>query len=260
MFPMSKHIDYCLSQSDRSSRSDGIREKAKNKLCQLSCAKCHQSILNGQSDLPEVRNTSISASPCCDRTSRSDIIRERAKNKDCANRNRHVPSAIGSQQAQSCSRCRSTSIIVSPNPIGAAVQTVFAKRLKINCANCHVPSATNRFSMGNPIYPRSETHRSVPLPIAIGPAVRTLFAKKNKNKDCANRNRHVPSAIGSQQAQSYSRCRSTSIIVSPNPIGPVVQTVFAKRLKIKCANRHVPSATNRFSMGTVIFPRSNHID
>ena len=63
MFPMSKHIDYCLSQPDRSSRSDGIREKAKNKLCQLSCAKCHQSILNGQSDLPEVRNTSISASP-----------------------------------------------------------------------------------------------------------------------------------------------------------------------------------------------------
>ena len=68
-------------------------KRLKNKLCQLSCAKCHQSILNGQSDLPEVRNTSISASPCCDRTSRSDIIRERAKNKDCANCNRHVPSA-----------------------------------------------------------------------------------------------------------------------------------------------------------------------
>ena len=185
----------------------------------------------------------------------------KTKNKDCANRNRHVPSAIACQQAQSYSRCRSTSIIVSPNPIGAAVQTVFAKRLKINCANCHVPSATNRFSMGNPIYPRSETHRSVPLPVAIGPAVRTLFAKGLKI-------RIVPIAIGMcqvppiacQQAQSYSRCRSTSIIVSPNPIGPVVQTVFAKRLKIKCANRHVPSATNRFSMGTVIFPRSNHID
>ena len=157
---MSKHIDYCLSQSDRTSRSDGIREKAKNKLCQLSCAKCHQSILNGQSDLPEV-----------------------------------------------------------------------------------------------------ETYRSVPLPVAIGPAVRTLFAKGLKI-------RIVPIAIGMcqvppiacQQAQSYSRCRSTSIIVSPNPIGPFVQTVFAKRLKIKCANCHVPSATNRFSMGTVIFPRSNHID
>ena len=182
---------------------------------------------------------------------------------------RIVPIAIGMcqvppiacQQAQSCSRCRSTSIIVSPNPIGAAVQTVFARRLKINCANCHVPSATNRFSMGNPIFPRSETHRSVPLPVAIGPAVRTLFAKGLKI-------RIVPIAIGMcqvppiacQQAQSYSRCRSTSIIVSPNPIGPVVQTVFAKRLKIKCANRHVPSATNRFSMGTVIFPRSKHID
>ena len=160
IFPMSKHIDYCLSQSDRTSRSNGIREKAKNKLCQLSCAKCHQSILNGQSDLPEV-----------------------------------------------------------------------------------------------------ETHRSVPLHVAIGPVVRTLFAKGLKI-------RIVPIAIGMcqvppiacQQAQSYSRCRSTSTIVSPNPIGPVVQTVFAKRLKIKCANRHVPSATNRFSMGTVIFPRSNHVD
>ena len=160
IFPMSKHIYYCLSQSDRTSRSDGIRERAKNKLCQLSCAKCHQSILNGHRHLPEV-----------------------------------------------------------------------------------------------------ETHRSVPLPVAIGPAVRTLFAKGLKI-------RIVPIAIGicqvppiaCQQAQSYSRCRSTSIIVSPNPIGPVVQTVFAKRLKIKCANRHVPSATNRFSMGTVIFPRSNHID
>ena len=131
IFPMSKHIDYCLSQSDRTSRSNGIREKAKNKLCQLSCAKCHQSILNGQSDLPEV-----------------------------------------------------------------------------------------------------ETHRSVPLHVAIGPAVRTLFATGLKI-------RIVPIAIGMcqvpliacQQAQSYSRCRSTSIIVSPNPIGPVVQTVFAKRLK-----------------------------
>ena len=160
IFPMSKHIDYCLSQSDRTSRSDGIREKVKNKVCQSSCAKCHQSILNGHRHLPEV-----------------------------------------------------------------------------------------------------ETHRSVSLPVAIGPAVRTLFAKGLKI-------RIVPIAIGMcqvppiacQQAQSYSRCRSKSIIVSPNPIGPVVQTVFAKRLKIKCANRHVPSATNRVSMGTVIFPRSNHID
>ena len=54
IFPMPKHIDYCLSQSDRTSRSDGIREKAKNKVCQLSCAKCHQSIINGHCHLPEV--------------------------------------------------------------------------------------------------------------------------------------------------------------------------------------------------------------
>ena len=105
------------------------------------------------------RNTSISAPPYCDRTSRSDIIREKKKLKI-----RIVLIAIGMcqvppiacQQAQSYSRCRSTSIIVSPNPIGPAVQTVFAKGLKINCANCHVPSATNRFSMVTVIFPRSK--------------------------------------------------------------------------------------------------------
>ena len=168
---------------------------------------------------------------------------------------------IACQQAQSYSRCRSTSIIVSLNPIGPAVQTVFAKRLKIRCANRHVPSATNRFLMGTVIFPRSKHIDQCLSLLRSGPAVRTLFAKGLKI-------RIVPIAIGMcqvppiacQQAQSYSRCRSKSIIVSPNPIGPVVQTVFAKRLKIKCANRHVPSATNRVSMGTVIFPRSNHID
>ena len=56
IFPMSKHIDYCLSHSDRTSRSDGIREKAKNKVCQSSCAKCYQSILNGNPHLPEVES------------------------------------------------------------------------------------------------------------------------------------------------------------------------------------------------------------
>ena len=104
IFPMSKHIDYCLSQSDRTSRSDGIREKAENKVCQLSCAKCHQSIVNGHCHLPEVET------------------------------HRSVP---------------------LPVAIGPAVRTLFAKGLKIKCANRHVPSATNRFSMGTVIYPRS---------------------------------------------------------------------------------------------------------
>ena len=56
IFPMSKQIDYCPSQSDRTSRSDGIREKAKNKVCQSSCAKCHQSSLNGHRHIPEVES------------------------------------------------------------------------------------------------------------------------------------------------------------------------------------------------------------
>ena len=125
-----------------------------------------------------------------------------------------------------------------------------------------MPSANDRFLIRHHHLPDVETHRSVPLLIAIEPAVRTLFVKKKLKI------RIVPIAIGMcqvppiacQQAQSYSRCRSTSIIVSPNPIGPAVQTVFAKRLKINCANCHVPSATNRFSMGNPIFPRSKHID
>ena len=103
-----------------------------------------------------------------------------------------------------------------------------------DCANRHVSNANDRFLIRHHHLPEVETHRSVTLPVAIGPAVRTLFAKGLKI-------RIVPIAIGMcqvppiacQQAQSYSRCRSTSIIVSPNPIGPVVRTVFAKRLKIR---------------------------
>ena len=167
-----------------------------------------------------------------------------------------------SQQAPPFFRGLNTSISASPIPIGPAVRTLFAKKAKNeDCANRHVPMCHRSIPNRHHHLPEVETHRSVPLPIAIGLAVRTLFAKKLKIKI-------VPIAIGMcqvppiacQLAQSYSRCRSTSIIVSPNPIGPAVQTVFAKRIKIKCANRHVPSATNGFSMGTVIFPRSNHID
>ena len=56
IFPMSKHIDYCLSQSDRTSRSDGIREKAKNKVCQLSCAKCHNRLSMGTVIFPKSKH------------------------------------------------------------------------------------------------------------------------------------------------------------------------------------------------------------
>ena len=99
---------------------------------------------------------------------------------------------IACQQAQSYSRCRSTSIIVSPNPIGPAVQTVFAKRPKnklcqLSCAKCHQSILNGQYDL-----PEVETHRSVPLHVAIGPAVRTLFAKGLKI-------RIVPIAIGMRQ-------------------------------------------------------------
>ena len=148
---------------------------------------------------------------------------------------RIVPIAIGMcqvppiacQQAQSYSRYRSTSIIVSPNPIGPAVQTVFAKRPKnkvcqSSCAKCH-QSILN----GHRHLPEVETHRSVPLPVAIGAAVRTLFAKGLKI-------RIVPIAISmcqvppidSQEAPSSSRGGNTSISASPIPMGPAVRTLF----------------------------------
>ena len=113
ILPISKHIDYFLSQSDRTSRSDGIREKAKNKVCQSSCAKCHQSILNW---------------------------------------------------APSSARGRIASISASPIPIGPAVRTLFAKRLKIRsvpsaCAKCHRSILDRHRHL-----PVVETHRIVPLP------------------------------------------------------------------------------------------------
>ena len=56
IFPRSKHFDWGLSHSDRTScRSDVISEKAKNiGLCQLARAKCHRSILNWHRHLPGV--------------------------------------------------------------------------------------------------------------------------------------------------------------------------------------------------------------
>ena len=97
--------------------------------------------------------------------------------------------------------------------------------------------------------------------------------------------------IDSQWAPLYSRGRITSISASPIPIEPAVRTLFAKGLKIRIvpiaismcqvptidfqrhrhlpeaetrrlvplpfrSNRYVPSATDGFSIGTVIFPWS----
>ena len=101
-----------------------------------------------------------------------------------------VARARDSQQAPSSSWGRNTSISASPIPIGPAVRTLFAKKAKNeDCANRRVPSANDRLLIRHHHLPEVETHRSVPLPIAIGPAVRTLFAKKLKI-------RIVPIAIG----------------------------------------------------------------
>ena len=220
IFPMSKHIDYCLSQSDRTSRSDGIREKAKNKVCQLSCARCHQSILNGHRHLPEVETHRSVPLPVAIGPAVRTLFAKGLKISI-------LPIAIGMcqvppiacQQAQSYSRCRSTSIIVSPvpNPIGPVVQTVFAKRLKYkvcqsSCAKCH-QSILN----GHRHIPEVESHRLVPLPFRSNQPFGTLFAKGLKV-------RIVPIAISmcqvppidSQEAPSSSRGGNTSISASPH--------------------------------------------
>ena len=126
IFPMSKHIDYCLSQSDRTSRSDGIREKAKNKVCQSSCAKCHQSILNGHRHLPEVETHRSVSLPVAIGPAVRTLFAKGLKI-------RIVPIAISmcqvppidSQEAQSSSRGGNTSISASSIPIGPAVRTLF---------------------------------------------------------------------------------------------------------------------------------------
>ena len=92
---MSKHIDQCLSYSDRTSRLDVIREKAKNEDC-----------ANGNRDVPSATDRfpigtvilprSKHIDQCLshsNRTSCSDVICEKVKNKHCASGNRHVPSA-----------------------------------------------------------------------------------------------------------------------------------------------------------------------
>ena len=147
---------------------------------------------------------------------------------------RIVPIAIGMcqvppiacQQAQSYSRCRSTSIIVSPNPIGPVVQTVFAKRLKINVpiVMCQVPPIDSQWA---PSYYRGRITSISASPIPIEPAVRTLFAKGLKIRivPIAISMCQVPS-IDSQEAPSSSRGGNTSISASPTPIGPAVRTLF----------------------------------
>ena len=176
IFPISKHIDYCLSQSDRTSRSDGIREKAKNKLCQSSCAKCHQSMLNWAPSSSRGRITSISASPIPLEPAVRTLFAKGLKV-------RIVPIAISmcqvppidSQEAPSSSRGGNTSISASPIPIGPAVRTLFLKRLRIRIVPivigiCQVPPTDSQ-----------EVHTLISAsPIPIGPAVRTLFAKRLK--------------------------------------------------------------------------------
>ena len=149
---------------------------------------------------------------------------------------RIVPIAIGMcqvppiacQQAQSYSRCRSTSIIVSPNPIGPAVQTVFAKRLKIKCAKSSCAKCHQSILNGHRHLPEVETHRSVPLPVAIGAAVRTLFAKGLKIRivPIAISMCQVPPIDSQEAPPSSSRGGNTSISASPIPMGPAVRTLF----------------------------------
>ena len=114
------------------------------------------------------------------------------------------------------------------------------------CAKCHLSILNRHYHLAE-----VETHRSVPIPFRSD----QLFGRYSRKR---LKLRIVPIAIDmcqvppidSRQAQSPSRGRNTSISAPPIPIIPAVRTLFAKRLTIRTkeyANRHVPSATDRFS-------------
>ena len=161
IFPMSKHIDYCLSQSDRTSRSNGIREKVKNKVCQSSCAKCHQSILNGHRHLPEVETHRSVSLP----VAIGPAVRTLFANKDCANRNRHVPSATDRlstgtvifPMSKQIDYCLSQSDRTSRSD--GIREKAKNKVCQSSCAKCHQSSLN-----GHRHIPEIESHRLVPLP------------------------------------------------------------------------------------------------
>ena len=182
IFPISKHIDYCLSQSDRTSRSDGIREKAKNKVYQSSCAKCHQSILNWAPSSSRGRITSISASPIPIEPAVRTLFAKGLKV-------RIVPIAISMCQVPLSVLKRhrrlpevETHRLVplpfrSDQPFGR--YSWKGKKLGL----CQSPSACAKCQ--RPILKRHlhlpEVHTLISAsPIPIGPAVRTLFAKRLK--------------------------------------------------------------------------------
>ena len=170
---------------------------------------------------------------------------------------------IDSQWAPSSSRGRITSISASPIPIEPAVRTLFAKGLKIRIvpiaiSMCQVPPIDSQEA---PSSSRGGNTSISASPIPIGPAVRTLFVKRLKI-------RIVPIAIGmcqvqptdSQEAPSSSRGRPTDKCLSHSDRTSRSAVICEKTENKECANRHVLSATDRFSIGTVIFPWSKHIE
>ena len=140
-------------------------------------------------------------------------------------------------------KVRNASTSAFPIPIGPAVRTLFAERLKMRIVPidmCQVPPID------------SKRHHHLPgskhIDQCLSHSDRT--SRSDVIRDKAKK-KIVPIAIGmcqvppiaSQLAQSYSRCLSTSIIASPNPIGPVVQDGFREKAKNKvcqsaCAKCH----------------------
>ena len=111
-----------------------------------------------------------------------------------------------------------------------------------------MPSANDRFLIGTIIFPRSK-HIDQCLSLLRSDQPVGHYSRKTKNKDCANHNRHVPSTTDRlstgtvifPMSKHIDYCLSQSDRTSRSDC-------ICKRLKIKCANRHAPSATNRFSM------------
>ena len=110
IFPMSKQIDYCLSQSDRTSRSDGIREKAKKS---VPIVMCQVPPIESQwaPSYSRGRITSISASPIPIEPAVRTLFAKglKIRNVPIAINMCQVP-PIDSQEAPSSSRGGNTSI------------------------------------------------------------------------------------------------------------------------------------------------------
>ena len=152
IFPRSKHIDQCLSllRSDQTAVRTLFAKGLKIRIVPIAITMCQVPPIDSQEAPSSSRggNTSISASSVPIEPAVRTLFAKGLKIRivPIAISMCQVPS-IDSQEASSSSRDGNTSISASPIPIGPAVRTLFAKRLKIRSVPigmCQVPQMDYR--------------------------------------------------------------------------------------------------------------------